>query len=164
MWNDTRVNIGSHSVILDDGANPEGMHSFGIDAEPEAVILVRHAQMEYHEEYESTSVTVRSGDSELWLSPHIFGVLPSGNTPSVYISTDDPEIEYVLRLNGQELKYDLELLPEDHKTHLSRLDRYPWFTAGQNDIPAVELTIRMPGGPTVIFETLPVKPEWAETR
>ena len=158
MWGGIRASIGSHSVVLDDGYNPEGYNSYEVEADADAVILVQHAQMVYEDGYRGTSVSVRYGDREYWLSPHIFGA--SSNSPAVYISTSDPDVEYELSYNGQSLKFEKELMPEENKTHLNRTGA--WFNAGQDNTPAVELTIKLPDGPTVIFETVPVKPEWDE--
>ncbi len=162
MWNNIRAEIGSHAVVLDDGYNPEGFHGYEIEAEADAVIRVRNAQLIYEDGYCGTYVCIRYGDREYHLSPHIFGV--THGTPSVYVSTDDAEIEYELRYNGESLRFEKDLLPEDQKTHLNRLGSSPWFTAGSEYSPDLELTIRLPDGPTVIFDPVPVKPEWDEPR
>lgn len=160
MWGGIRANIGSHSVVLDDGYNPEGYNSYEVEANADAVILVTHAQMVYEDDYCGTNVSVRYGDREYQLSPHIFGT--TYNSPAIYVSTADPDIEYELRYNGQRLKFEKDLQPEENKTHLNRTAASPWFNASQNNTPSLELTIKLPDGPTVIFETVPVKPEWDE--
>ena len=160
MWGGIRANIGSHSVVLDDGYNPEGYNSYEVGANADAVILVTHAQMVYEDDYCGTNVSVRYGDREYQLSPHIFGT--TYNSPAIYVSTADPDIEYELRYNGQRLKFEKDLQPEENKTHLNRTAASPWFNASQNNTLSLELTIKLPDGPTVIFETVPVKPEWDE--
>ena len=161
-WGYARVRTGSHSVLIDDGWNPEGCHGFEIEANAGAVIRVRNAQMFFADGYESTNVRVICGDRSYWLAPHIFGVLNENDSPGVYVSTDDPDVEYELRLNGQRLQFEKELIREDGKTHLFCREGSAWFTAGRNNDPGLELTVRLPGGPTVIFENVPVKPEWDE--
>ena len=163
-WGSARARIGSHSVLIDDGWNPEGCHGFEIEANADAVIRVRNAQMTFDEGYGSTSVRVICGDRSYWLAPHIFGVLNENDSPGVYISTDHPDVEYELRRNGQRLQFEKELIPEDGKTHLFRREGSAWFTAGRDNDPGLELTVRLPGGPTVIFENVPVKPEWDESQ
>ena len=163
MWNTTRAVIGTHEVIIDDGSNPEGMRGYEIEAEPGAVIRVQHAQLIYDGGYRGTDVGIHYGGRNYWLSPHIFGVIEN-RTPAVYISTDDPDVEYELRLDGQRLQFVRDLILEDGKTHLNRAAGSGWFTAGWENTPNLELTIRLPEGPTVIFETVPVKPEWDEDR
>ena len=162
MWGGIRADIGSHSVLLDDGYNPEGYSCYEIEANADAVIRVRNAQLVFDGNYSGTNLSVRYGDREYWLSPHIFGA--THNSPAVYVSTADPDIEYELRYNGQSLKFEKDLLPEDSKTHLNRTGASPWFTASPEIEPNLELTIKLPDGPTVIFETVPVKPEWDEPR
>ena len=160
MWGGIRADIGSHSVLLDDGFNPEGYNNYEIEANADAVIRVRNAQLVFDGDYCGTNLAVRYGDREYWLSTHIFGV--THNSPAVYVSTADPDIDYELRYNNASLEFEKQLMPEDDKTHINRTGASPWFTASQEHMPDLELIIKLPNGPTVIFETVPVKPEWDE--
>ncbi len=162
-WESLWVNIGSHSVT----ACEWGEHGFSVTAESGAEILVRNAVMRWDEEEDrygySTGVHVEIGEESYELSPHIFGTR-DGREPGVYIGTDDEGVTYGLRLNGEPLSFLTDYhSDQQEKTHLWRPeDEAPWFTAGENDFPDLELIISLPQGVTVIFAPVPVKPEWRE--
>ncbi|MBQ1503235.1 MAG: hypothetical protein IIZ35_04455, partial [Clostridia bacterium] len=94
-----------------------------------------------------------------YITPHVFCL---GDDPGVFVSLCDDRIGYRLVKDGRELEFDLELIPEENKTHLSSKDGCEWFTADQNNDPGLTLEITLPGGVTVIINGVPLKPEWAE--
>ncbi|MBQ7474478.1 MAG: S-layer homology domain-containing protein [Clostridia bacterium] len=99
------------------------------------------------------------GNDEVWywLEPHIFSL---GDDPSVFIGVCDENIRFGLTLDGQPLEFRTDLIPEDNKTHLNSPDEGLWFTAEKDNAPDLELTVSIPDLPTIVFDRVPLKPEW----
>ena len=106
--------------------------------------------------YNAANLNFGCGETWYHLAPHIFGL---GDDPGVYIGICDEAVSYELTLDGEPLPHTTELIPENEKTHFWS-DGHGWFTAGQGNAPDLALTVYMPGFPTVIFERVPLKPEW----
>ena len=104
---------------------------------------------------------VLADDEWFFITPHVFGL---GDNPSVFVGMCDDRIGYKLFCDGKELEFDLELIPEENKTHLSCKDGCEWFEAYEGHDPGLTLEITLPGGVTVIINGVPLKPEWDEVR
>ncbi len=97
------------------------------------------------------------------INPHIFGFLHDGD-PGIYIGIADKDVEFEVSVNGRKLSFNKEFLKDDYgnKTHLSRQGDSLWFRASADNDPNVRLTVKLPEGITVVFDSVPVKPEWME--
>ena len=167
MWGDIRALVGNHRVVLNESGEGS-LGKFILSAESGAEICVRYGVMYWDDEegtYSySTGVWAETGEADFFLSPHIFGTRDE-SVPGIFIGTDDERVTYGLRLEGAPLEFSPEVHADgEEKTHLLRPEGdSPWFTAGEGDSPALELTIHLPGDVTVVFDPVPVKPEWRET-
>lgn len=173
-WHYTDVNVGSHAVELwetDDPGDGEGRYGFGITAAPGAEIVVHNSVMLWDDEWDgygySTGVNVQLGGEEYSFNPHIYGTRDD-RTPGVYNGGRYENVSFRLIYDGQELPFVMEYLTdnwdgEDHwKTHLNRDGDGPWFEANRDYDPRLVMVAELPGGVTVTFDPVPVKPEWRE--
>ena len=164
-WSYTLVDIGTHAVTL--WENQDGdRHGFGVRAAAGAEITVRGACMDWDGQENwygyTTGVNLSTEARETWLGPHIFGA--RYGSPAVFIGIDDSAVQYQLEYQGQVLPFTRELLPDgDHgKTHLNPVEGQPWFEAGPDYDPMLVMTITLPEGVRVVFDPVPVKPDWME--
>lgn len=156
------VNIGSKTVDIRDEGNDDDFFGFEIIAGKGAVINVSEAVMDNIDgEYCGTDIVVNNGEAEYRTDPHIFG-FTGGNDPAVFIGIDDGSVEYTLTKDDEALSFIKEIFSEDSKTHLLRDGENGWFTAAENNEPDIGLTIGLPGDITVIYDRIPVKPEWKD--
>lgn len=162
-FNRTNVNIGGQRVVLSNYSFPNG-YGYEILASSGAEILIQNAQVIFNNGYQGTDINVNCGEKTYSINPHLFGVL-DGNDPSIYIGIGDDSVQYEIAVDGKNLPFIREIIedqPGEYKTHLSRKTEDMWFSAGEDNDPNVQLTVKLPENITVVVESVPVKPEWME--
>ncbi|MBR4151070.1 MAG: hypothetical protein IKR08_06835, partial [Firmicutes bacterium] len=161
-WTYTNVNIGSKKVIVNQWER-ESYNGVEITAAQGAEIVVINAQLLQNEfGYYGTYVRVNADGSSYELNPHIFGARGDNESAAIYTGTDDENVSYSVWTDGgtSELQYEAQFRVDDeNKTHLSRKADEDWFYAGQGEYADVKLEAELPGGVTVVYDPVPVKPE-----
>ncbi|MBR3639046.1 MAG: hypothetical protein IKN50_00400, partial [Clostridia bacterium] len=157
---DDRNTVFEGNATVNFSGDPNGKAS--VIANGAATVTVKGMVLEYRDGgMAGNDFNVYAGDEWFFITPHVFGL---GDNPSVFVSLCDDRIGYKLYKDGRKLEFDLELIPEEGKTHLTSKDECEWFTAGEFNDPNITLEITLPGGVTVVINGVPLKPEWEEVR